>query len=176
MWDKIKGIIGAVAPAVASVIGTPIAGVAIKGLCDILGLKATAKPSEIETALKNASADVWLQLKKLESDTEIELKRLDIDQSKIDQMEMESARDREVKLAETGNRDYTPMLLALVIVIGFFGLLVTLIFIDISQTAKDTIDVMLGALAGGFITMLNYYYGSSRSSNDKNKILDRIIK
>lgn len=169
IWGKIKGIIGTVAPAVASVIGTPVAGVAVKSLCNLLGLKDDAGPQEIDNALQKASPETWLKIKELNAETEVKLKELDIDAAKIDQMEMESARNREVKLAEAGHRDYTPSLLALALIVGFFGLLATLIFVSVAQAARDTIDVMLGALSAGFMTMLTYYFGSSKNPQGKQR-------
>ncbi len=171
IWGSIKGIIGAVAPAVASVIGTPVAGVAVKGLCNILGLNEDAGPKEIDSALQNASPETWLKIKELNAQTEVELKRLDIDSKKIDQMESSSARSREVEMAKSGFRDFTPSFLAIFLTVGFFGLLFLLMFVDLDPDVRGIIDIMLGSLGTGFITMLNYYFGSSYSSSKKDKYL-----
>lgn len=161
MWDKIKSALGTILPTIASLIGTPVAGIAVKGLCEILGLKPDANPSQIYDALQLASPEAWIKLKELEAQTQIKLKELDINHLQIEQMEMDSARGREIKLAETGQKDYTPPLLAIFLTIGFFGLLLLMVFKSVPSDAKDILEIMLGALGTGFTTMLSYYFGAS---------------
>lgn len=176
MWNKIKSVLGNILPTVASVIGTPVAGIAVKGLCDILGLKGDAKPNQIYDAIQMASPETWLKLKELESQTQLKLKELDIDQIQIEQMEMESARTREIKLAESGHRDYTPSFLAIFLTLGFFSLLLLIIFKTVPTNTKDILEIMLGSLGTGFITMLTYYFGSSASSRNKDNLISRLKK
>lgn len=55
-WSDVKSTIGTVAPWIAGTIGSPVAGVATKALCDALGLTgAAATPDNALAALSGAS-------------------------------------------------------------------------------------------------------------------------
>jgi len=47
------------------------------------------------------------------------------------------------------------------------------IFADMpeSEVAKTALAMLFGALIGGYKDVLGYFFGSSKSSSDKNKIL-----
>jgi hypothetical protein len=53
--------------------------------------------------------------------------------------------------------------------------MVLLIFVDIDQDVVKIIDIMLGSLGTGFITVLNYYFGTSASSRRKNDAIEQFI-
>jgi len=55
----------------------------------------------------------------------------------------------------------------------FFTLIVLLIYKPIPESNKATIDIVIGALAGSFVTIISYYFGSSKGSADKQEILNR---
>ena len=59
-------------------------------------------------------------------------------------------------------------LLGAVIVIGFFT---TLVFMIQSGEYKTEINMIVGALIGAFVTIVGYFFGSSKSSSEKNEML-----
>lgn len=54
------------------------------------------------------------------------------------------------------------------IVIGFFT---TLIFLILTGKYETTMQLIVGALVGAFVTVVGYYFGSSKGSADKNELL-----
>ena len=59
-------------------------------------------------------------------------------------------------------------LLATVITIGFFT---TLIFMIQSDQYKTEVNMIVGALIGAFITVVGFFFGSSKGSYEKNEML-----
>lgn len=171
LWDSIKSIIGSVAPTIASVIGGPAAGAAVNGLCGILGLKADSKPEDIEKALQNASPEFWLKLKEFE----FKYKELEIKEQAIHHEDRVSARMREVNMSESGQRDYTPTILALTYTLGYFVLLFCLFHFKIPSEMQRVFDVLVGGLTAVVYKIADYYLGTSKSSSDKTKIMGRLV-
>ena len=60
---------------------------------------------------------------------------------------------------------------ASVIVIGFFALLYILIFTEIPEGNRDVLNLVIGSLIGSFTSVVAYYFGSSKGSADKNKLI-----
>jgi len=59
-------------------------------------------------------------------------------------------------------------LLGGIIVIGYFGILVTMI---VKGGYGGTLDLVIGSLIAAFGAVVGYYYGSSKGSSDKNDLL-----
>ena len=82
-----------------------------------------------------------------------------------------SARKREVDTTEaTGKRDINLYILAWTVVVLFFALVATLMFIDLGENTGP-VNQLFGAIAVGFGTVLQYFFGSSKSSNEKTALL-----
>jgi len=59
-------------------------------------------------------------------------------------------------------------LLAVIIVVGFFSVLLKLID---SESNHDITLMIVGALVGAFATIVGFFFGSSKSSEDKNEMI-----
>ena len=57
------------------------------------------------------------------------------------------------------------------IVLGFFVLMVVLVYTSVPDQNKDLLNLVVGALIGSFATVVGYFYGSSLGSSDKNELL-----
>lgn len=69
------------------------------------------------------------------------------------------------------------VLISLIVVLGFFGVLVLLLTQKLSgQATSEVLLVMLGALGQGFGTVLNYWMGSSQSSAAKDETIQEAVK
>ena len=93
--------------------------------------------------------------------------------------EMQSARDREVKIAVSEhapmlNKIVTPVL-ALGTVTLSFVLFTVILFVPVDQASKDIIIYVLGALTSAVTMILGYYFGSSVGSKEKSQQLDDIL-
>jgi hypothetical protein len=168
-----KGTIGKFAPTVATMLGTPLAGTVVSGLCSILGLEPTPENAQktVEAfAAGQLTGDQLLKLKQLEADTQVKMQELGFKQiSDLEKLAVDdriSAREREMKV-----QDKTPSIGFYVITAGFFGLLACMLFKVIPGGNERVLDVMIGSLGTAWVASCNYYYGTTRSSNEKNQML-----
>ena len=177
MWDKVKGLIGGVAPMVASLIGGPVTGQIVGKVAGLLG--CNNDPASIEEALNN-QPELLVELKKYEMDHEVDLQKLKLEdrQINLERLEKElkdvgNARNAEVeKTKATGKRDWIIPALAALFVSGFF----LLIGYIIKQGIKESAMLMMcvGALISNVNQVMTYYFGSSKSSSEKNRIIEKM--
>ena len=53
------------------------------------------------------------------------------------------------------------MCMAVIVSMGFFGIVGTLIFVEIPETSADILKVLVGFIGGAFVTMVSFYFGDS---------------
>ncbi len=70
-------------------------------------------------------------------------------------------------------KDIAMYLLGALITIGFF---VVLIYMINSGGYKSELGIILGALVGAFSMVVSYYFGSSKSSSDKNDTINNLTE
>ena len=58
-----------------------------------------------------------------------------------------------------------------VLVLAIMAFAACLIFFKIPDANKDMVNIVLGAFIGAFLTVVGYYFGSSKSSADKTALL-----
>lgn len=54
---------------------------------------------------------------------------------------------------------------------AIIGVTVLLIIVPVPEGNKDTVNIVIGALVTAAITVVGYFFGSSKSSSDKNELL-----
>jgi len=81
-----------------------------------------------------------------------------------------SARSREIEIAKIGGQDWMMYLTGIAGILAFFVVIYAVIWIPTSQTNKLFIHLM-GLIEGAVMTIFAYYFGTSKSSADKNKLL-----
>lgn len=159
-----KSIIGTVAPMLATALGSPLAGVAVKTLATALGCEPDEK--SVEQAILNASPSDLVKVKEVEATFKVDMKKLDIDLARIDAEDRDSARKREMSVG--GRMNGT---LAVCILCGFFGTMGAMFLGVIPDGNKDVLFILIGALAQQAGQVVGYYFGSSKSSKDKTSLL-----
>jgi hypothetical protein len=163
-------IIGAVAPSLATAVGGPIGGMAVKFITDALGIPSDSSKDDIAKAINNATPDQLVALKKAENDFTVRMKELDIDLERIASSDRDSARRRESQV-----RDWMPRILAFVIVAGFMGT-VFMVLLGYVEGMKDplmatTVGTLIGFVSAKAEQVIAYYFGSSNSSQQKTALL-----
>jgi hypothetical protein len=162
-----KSVLGSVAPVAASLLGGPIAGLAVDALGSALGITApTIKTVKEALTNGNLSGDQIAALKQAEIALNIRLKELDIDLEKVAAADRDSARNMAIQ-----TKDWTPRILAYAITLGFFGILTAIAFHGIIAEAKDVVNIMVGALGTAWAGCISYYFGSSSGSATKTDII-----
>lgn len=158
-----KSVVGAVAPAIATALGGPLAGIGVSAIGKALGLGEGATEGDVAKAVLKASPEQLMEIKKAEHEFTARMKELDVDLERIQMADRASARKRE---ATTGD-SWTPRLLA-VLVIGLFGFCVWWAFSgDVGAMNAAQIGIIggvIGYASAKADTVVGYYFGSSAST------------
>lgn len=118
---------------------------------------------ELEKAMEKATPEQVERLKELE----VELKKVEVESQKVHAQDRSSAREMYV-----ANKSKTPDIIAYVVVGGFFLALFLLIFTDLKE--NPMVMMMFGVLGAEFTRVLNFYFGSSKSSQNKDEKIARM--
>lgn len=59
------------------------------------------------------------------------------------------------------------------VILAGVAVVVLLIFFQLPESNKDIVNIALGTLLGMAVTVVGYFYGSSKSSSDKNAMLNK---
>jgi hypothetical protein len=116
--------------------------------------------------MASASPDQLAALKKIDADFKAHMKELDIDLERIAAGDRDSARQM-----QTATKDWVPKVLAVVITLGFFGILIWMLLNGMPKTGTEALLMMLGALGTAWTGVVNFYYGSSAGSKQKTDAL-----
>jgi hypothetical protein len=166
LLDQFGPLLGQIAPTIATALGGPLAGVAVKTLSNVLLGHENGSEDDVKAAMATATPDQLAALKKIDADFKVQMKELDIDLERIAAGDRDSARKM-----QTETKDWVPKLLAIVITLGFFGILIWMLVQGMPQTGTEALLMMLGALGTAWTGVVNFYYGSSAGSKAKNDIL-----
>lgn len=165
--EKARQIIGAVAPTIGAALGGPFGALAGKVLGNALG----GDSKVAEEAILSGDPEALAKVKMAEIELQQRLQELGIEEQKLAYEDTASARAREMAV-----KDHTPMILAIGVTIGFFGVLLYMLVSPVPESGKDALLVMLGALGTAWANVIAYYFGSSAGSKDKTAALTAIAK
>ena len=163
--SKIGGIIGAVAPTIATALGGPLAGMATKFVSNALFGHQDGTADDIQAALLNPSADQLAALKKIDADFKVQMKQLDIDLDRIAADDRNSARQMQI-----GTQSKIPAILA-TIIIGGFAVIIAMRVMGLQVSSDPMISDLVTTLRDGVILVLSFYFGSSSGSQQKDHLL-----
>jgi len=164
--DDLISMVKGFAPGIATVLGGPLAGMAVSALSKQLGVK-----DEVDAVMKAIAAD---------PEAEAKIKQLEHDKFKAILEDKANARQREASVVQSENapllnKVVTPVL-ALSVTGLSFVLFAVLIFVDVKPEAKDILIYILGVLSAAVTQILSYYFGSSMGSKDKGDQLRSVVK
>ena len=163
---KFGPLLGQVAPTIATALGGPLAGVAVRTLSNALFGHEDASEDQVSEALSNATPDQLAAIKKIDADFKVQMKSLDIDLERIAAGDRDSARQMQKE-----TKDWTPKALAFFITFGFFGALVWILVFGIPKSGTEVLLMMLGSLSTSWTGVVQFYYGSSAGSKQKTDAL-----
>jgi hypothetical protein len=101
MLDKLKSLIGAVAPTIGTALGGPMGNAAMSMLADKLGVPNNK--SAVEKAVAQASPEQLAEIKKAELAFEKQMKELEVDVFKLETEDIQNARKT---LLKTGHLNF----------------------------------------------------------------------
>lgn len=175
-----KAALKVVAPTVASIFGTPLAGAGVKVLLDAIfpddnndALPPIEQEHKLAEALQSGLAPEQIAaLKKADYDFKVRIQELGLEELRVEAADRDSARKREAAV-----KDKMPSVLASISVVGLFATLGLLFNVVPPEANRDIVYVIIGqAIVATFMMVYNYYFGSSSGSRLKTTILGDAAK
>jgi len=159
-------LIGSVAPTIATALGGPVAGMAVKAISGALFGHDSATEDDIRTVLANPTGDQLAALKKIDADFKVQMKALDIDLEKIAAGDRDSARQMQI-----ATKSWLPEVLSILVTVGFFGIIVYILKYGLPESGKEALLLLLGSLGTAWTGVMAFYFGSSAGSQKKTQAL-----
>jgi len=171
-----KSIVKSVAPTIATALGGPLAGLAVKTIGDALGVDAPTQEN-ITARLSGATSDDLLKLKQAEQDFAAKMKQMDIDVFALELKDRESARLRDTAIETSGKFNWSRISLT---AFAMITLILLMFFVmkdaTISEYAQGIITLIIGRLTGYLDGIFNFEFGSTRSSQTKDDTIKALGK
>lgn len=151
-----------IAPTIASALGGPLAGLAVEAVSKAIGID----PKDVGKAIAEGklSADQIAQIKVAEVEMAARAQELGLDFAKLAVDDRKSAREMQTK-----NSSLIPGAMAIVVTIGFFGILVGLMTEHFKTS--EALLLMLGSLGTAWTGIIAFYFGSSAGSQAKDSMI-----
>jgi len=166
----LKGIVGVVAPTLATALGSPIAGGAMKMILGALGV--TTERDAVDVLQNNP--DALVKLKTAEMQYEKDMAELGVDVYKLDVEDRGSART----MAKTMGI-WPQVALSVLFIGGYFWLLYMFFtgdfFTTLDDWAKGQLSILIGVITASMVQIMNFWFGSSKGSKDKTDKLGAAI-
>jgi|TARA_Y100001937_G_scaffold122795_1_gene184562 uncharacterized membrane protein YeaQ/YmgE (transglycosylase-associated protein family) len=157
MLDKLKVLVGAVAPTIGTALGGPMGNAAMSMLADKLGVPNNK--GAVEKAVQQASPQQLAEIKKAELDFEKQMKELEVDVFKLETQDLQDAR-------KTFSSDWTSKLLGVVVIGGFMGYIFLVTIQPPEQNSEALINLVLGYLGGLASAVISFYFGASHKKDE----------
>lgn len=170
-----KSVVGTVAPTIATALGGPLAGLAVKAIGGALGLGEGAEEADVAKALAGATPDDLLRLKEADQKFSIEMRRLDVDLERIAAADRDSAR-----LMQRETRSWAVPVLASVVVSGFIASSIAVLGGWVDGLKDPLIAALVGSVLGNItaatMLVLNFYFGTTASSRTKDETIKSLSR
>ena len=154
--------IESIAPTIASCLGGPLAGLAVEAVSKAIGVD----PNQVQDTINSGklTADQIAQIQAAEISLKEKAQQMGLNFEELAVQDRKSARDM-----QTTTKSFIPPLLALIITVGFFGILVGMMTGKV--TSSDALMLLLGSLGTAWTGVISFYFGSSASSQNKDQLL-----
>lgn len=170
IWDSIKKVISGVAPILGNAIVPGVGGIAGSLLAQVLNVENT--PEALEQRIQNLTAEDVVKIKEVEAKHQERLLEIGVESDRVYLQDIQDARKREAEVVKaTGKKDINLYVLAWTVVASFFLIVALLLYKAIPVGQDNIVYMLLGTLGTGFITVLSYFFGSSKGSADKTTLL-----
>jgi hypothetical protein len=162
-----KGIVGAIAPILATALGGPLAGAATKVLSEKLLGRADGTDKEIRDAVIAADPVVLAKVKEAEMAFTAKMEELGVDLERLHAQDRQSARAREVALGIVASLGIH--ILAFMILSGFLATVWWVLTGDLPQDPLKIglVGTVIGYMSAKADQVIAYFFGSSAGSKAK---------
>jgi hypothetical protein len=154
-------------PMLGSALGGPFGGIAAGFIAEKLGLEGKTVDAVTKALTDNKmTADQVTAIRLAEIDFIKFMAQNEITKDQLDTQNTADARAMQVAVKSS-----TPDILAVIIVTGFFGILIAMMLGLLTASDQQALLILLGSLSAGFGAVLNFFFGSSRGSQNKDVLL-----
>ena len=153
-----------IAPTIATALGGPFGGLAYEAVSKVLGISQDDAQKMLSDG--KLTADQIASVQQAEIALKAKAQELGLDFEQLAVQDRKSARDM-----QTNTHSFIPPALAIMVTLGFFGILVGLMM----ETFKtsDALLLMLGSLGTAWTAIMSFYFGSSAGSQAKDAMLHK---
>jgi hypothetical protein len=158
----------------AASLGGPLGSMAAAAVGKALGVdKAPAATADgIASAIAGALGDPAQRAALIQAEHEFQLQMAELGYKDAEELAATAAADRaSARNREIALKDKIPAALALMVTLGFFGVLGYMLKWRIPADGHDAMLLMLGGLGSAWTAIVSYYFGSSAGSDAKTSIL-----
>lgn len=159
----LKGI----APTVAAALGGPLAGLAVEAVGSAFGWSETTR-EKVEATLTagQLNGDQLLALKQAELALLAREKEMGFRFAELDASDRKDARSMQV-----ANKSFMPALLSAIVTLGYLAILAGMMVGWLQTQDSQALLIMLGSLSTGWGVVLSFWFGTTRNSEDKTRLL-----
>ena len=149
----------------------PVPGGAAIGAALANAIGSDATPDSVLKAL-TLDAEAIEQARQFQLTHEATMLKLAID-SEVRQQEIAMEDRKDARGMQVATRSKTPTVLAVLITLGFFGVLWGMLSGNLQAGENQSLLILLGALSAAWGAVVNYNFGSSADSSRKTEFLAR---
>jgi len=154
-----------VAPTIATALGGPVAGMAVKALSTALLGHPDGSQDDVNAALAAATPDQIAAIKRADNDFKVQMKSLDIDLVRIAEKDRESARNMQM-----ANKSMLVPSLATIIISAFVVVTIGTL-LGYAKIESAMAGTLIGYLSAKAELVLSFYFGSSADSESKSEMI-----
>ena len=154
--------IESIAPTIASCLGGPLAGLAVEAVSKAIGVD----PNQVQDTINSGklTADQIASIQAAEVQLKLKAQEMGLNFEELAVLDRKSAREM-----QTTTKSWIPPLLAILVTLGFFGILAGMMTGKV--TSSEALMIMLGSLGTAWTGIIAFYFGSSASSQNKDALL-----
>jgi hypothetical protein len=149
--NELLSLLKGFAPALATAVAGPLGGAAVSAIASKFGVS-----DSVEAVAKAIAGDPQAAQK---------LAELDLEYAKLSATDRDSARNRELAIATSGDAPWYSKMVTPVLAVGMFllwaSINVLLLSSSIPDSMREIVIRMLGSLDAATMLILSYYFGQS---------------
>lgn len=163
IFGKILNKAGSVIPDIAGIALKAVTGNPMGAVED--AVKALTGNNSPEA--KSALTEINLKM----AEIELEFSKVELEETKAYLGDVQNARSREIEMSKAGGSDWFMYVVGLFVLCAFMGVIYVALFIEVKD--ENLFYFISGNVFTMVMTVVAYFYGSTKSSSDKTKLLAR---
>lgn len=156
-WSELGKTIAGFAPLLGGVVGGPAGGAIGSVIASAFGVEN--KPDQLAEAIKS-DPESAIKLKKIELDNKTELEKIAMELARSEIADKQNAR-------KENKHSNMPAILSGVLSLVIIGIIYLLFYTPVPEESKDVLFVILGAVMKEWGGAMQYWFGTTRSSANK---------